>query len=356
MKNYFREFKGKIKHLKKISRKENKKTAFFISNTKKYENVLFYTTPIRKTVNYIYFGVVLFDDRVAKKIAKIVDGNFNVIFVDTEKKSFKLTKDKVVNVERTIKENIKKTYLRFYKANDLTINAAEDLLAIHFRKEIRNLSGKKILIIGTGNIGFKLSLRLIERGSEVHLFRRNEKKLVQICNVLNFIKPLGTIAKAKKIKYLKKNLSQYDVIFCTANQKNIMKINNIKEFKKNVLLVDIGKGMFDSETLKLLIDSNIIVHRLDVTPSLNMLLEGNDSFKEYEKNKSYLIKKRGNFRLVSQGLLGQKNDLIVDNPISPNTIFGVCDGMGDFLRLDNSIKSKILNSLSKVFKKKINFD
>ena len=53
---------------------------------------------------------------------------------------------------------------------------------------------------------------------------------------------------------------------------------------------------------------------------------------------------------------GQKNDLIVDNPISPNTIFGVCDGMGDFLRLDNLVKIKIVKDLSKIYKKKINFD
>ncbi len=355
MKNYFKDFEDKILYLKKTAKKEGKKTAFFISNTKKFENVLFYTTPIRKTKHYVYFGIVLFDDSVAKKIAKKVDGNFDVIFVDTEKKSYKLTKNRIINVERTIKENIKKTYLRFYKANDLTINSAEDLLTIYFKKEVRNLSGKKILVLGAGNIGFKLSLRLIERGAEVYLYRRNKKRLNEMCKVINFIKPNGTIAKAKKMYSVKSNLKKFDIILCTANQKGILKIDSIRNLKKNVLLVDVGKGIFDSQTLKLLNESNIYVHRLDVSPSLNMLLEGNESFKEFEIKKIYEIKKSNNYRLVSQGLLGQKFDLITDNPSDPNIIYGICDGMGDFMRVDKSSKEKIILKLSKTFKKEIIF-
>lgn len=355
MNNYFKDFEEKILYIKKVAKLERKKTAFFISNTKKFEKVLFYTTPIRKTKNYIYFGIVLFDDSVAKKIAKRVDGNFDVIFVDTEKKSFKLTKNKIVNVERTIKENITKTYLRFYKANDLTVNSAEDLLTICFKKEVRNLSGKKILVLGAGNIGFKLGLRLIERGAEVHLFRRNKKRLDEMCSVINFIKPKGTIAKAKKIISLKNNLKIYDVILCAANQKGILNIKNIKNLKKNVLLVDIGKGMFDPKTLQLLNESKIYVYRLDVSPSLDMLLEGNEAFKKFEIYKDYQIKIKNNYRLVSQGLLGQKFDLITDNPTSPNIIFGMCDGMGDFMRINKFSKKKIAFALKKIFKKKIIF-
>ena len=38
----------------------------------------------------------------------------------------------------------------------------------------RDLSGKKILIIGVGNIGSKIALRLVETGANISLFRRNK--------------------------------------------------------------------------------------------------------------------------------------------------------------------------------------
>ena len=143
MRNIFKELNLKIKETNKIAKKKKIKTVFFIGNTRKKEQNNFYLTPIRYTQNYVYFGIVIFDDNTAEKISKIVDGKFDIIFVDTEKKTFKNSKsniNKIVNTERTIKENIKKSYLRFYKANDLTVNAAEDLIESFFKDEIRNIS------------------------------------------------------------------------------------------------------------------------------------------------------------------------------------------------------------------------
>ena len=49
------------------------------------------------------------------KICSIIDGKFNTIFVDTEKKSLNFKKNHLTNVERAVKENIKKSYLKFIK-------------------------------------------------------------------------------------------------------------------------------------------------------------------------------------------------------------------------------------------------
>ena len=46
------------------------------------KNSIFYLTPTRYTQNYVYFGIVIFNDNTAKKIAKIVDGKFDLIFID----------------------------------------------------------------------------------------------------------------------------------------------------------------------------------------------------------------------------------------------------------------------------------
>lgn len=355
MKKYYNELRKKIEVIKKKKRIKKKKLAFFISNTAKFKNIPFYFTPIRETKNFYYFGITLFNDIFVKKICEIIDGNFDTIFVDTEKKSLNLRKKNyLTNVERAVKENIKKSYLKFYKANDLTVDAAENFLELQFKNEVRNLGGKRLLIIGVGNIGFKLCLRLVERGANVEIYRRDTKKLNQICQLINFIKPAGNNSGVKPFNLKKNNLNNFDIIICCAKGANIVKLKKIDELKKNVILLDIGKGMFDQKTLYNLNKNNLPVYRLDVSSSLDMEVENSEIFKLLEKKK-YNIVKVGKYNLVSSGLLGKKNDIIVDNTDSPKLIFGVCDGKGDFIFTSKKEKNKITDTLSKIFKKKINF-
>lgn len=356
MKLYFNELKNKIKIIQKKKILKKKKLAFFISNTAKIKNVPFYFTPIRETKNFYYFGIILFNDIVAKKICKIVDGKFDTIFVDVEKKSYNPKKrNYLINIERSVKENIKKSYLKFYKANDITVDAAENFLDHQYKKDKRNLGGKNILIIGAGNIGFKLSLQLVERSANVKIFRRNTKKLNQICELINFIKPAGNMSSVKPFKFSKEKLNKFDIIICCAKGTNIIKLENINKLKKNVILLDVGKGMFDHKTLKSLTSNNFRVYRLDVSSSLDMEVENSEIFKLIE-SKKYDIRKVNKYTLVSNGLLGQKNDLIVDNVFDPKIIFGVCDGKGDFKNTSSKEKSYIVKSLHMFLNKKINFN
>ena len=355
MKKYYSELKRKIEIINKKKRIKKKKLAFFISNTAKFKNVPFYFTPIRETKNFYYFGITLFNDLFVKKICRIIDGNFDTIFVDTEKKSLNLKKKNyLTNVERAVKENIKKSYLKFYKANDLTVDAAENFLELRFKNEVRNLGGKKILIIGVGNIGFKLCLRLIERGANVEIFRRDTKKLNQICQLINFIKPAGNKSRVKPFKLGKNKLNNFDIIICCAKGTNIIKLKKINELKRNVILLDVGKGMFDQKTLDNLSKNDLTVFRLDVSPSLDMAVENSEIFKLLEKKK-YNIVKIGKYNLVSSGLLGKKNDIIVDDAKNPKIIFGICDGKGDFIFTSKKEKNNIAYVLNKVLKKKVIF-
>ena len=59
--------------------------------------------------------------------------------------------------------------------------------------------------------------------------------------------------------------------------------------------------------------------------------------------------------MVSNGLLGQKNDIIVDDAKNPNN-FGVCDGKGDFINISKKKKTSITNDLCKLTKKIISFN
>ncbi len=68
------------------------------------------------------------------------------------------------------------------------------------KKNLRGVGGKKILIIGAGNIGFKIALQLVERGAKVYLCAKNLKKLKLKVDTLNSIKPIHTFEKVNKIE------------------------------------------------------------------------------------------------------------------------------------------------------------
>ena len=149
-------------------------------------------------------------------------------------------------------------------------------------------------------------------------------------------------------------VEKFDIIICCAKGTNIIKLKKINELNENVILLDIGKGMFDKNTLNALIKNNFKVFRLDVSTSLDMEVENSEIFKILER-KNYIKIKVGNYILASSGLLGQKNDLIVDNAKNPKTIFGVCDGKGDFISVSKQKKNNITNNLYKILRRKINF-
>ena len=143
---------------------------FFLGNTKKLENRKFFFTPIRENENFIIFGAIVYSDQIAKKILKVIDGKIDMILVDIEKKiQAKNKTDDIVNIERSAKDVVKKSKLYIYKANDLAVSAAETLLSNLFLKDKRGLGGKKILIVGVGNIGFKLALKFVESGSKIFI-------------------------------------------------------------------------------------------------------------------------------------------------------------------------------------------
>ena len=125
-------------------------------------------------------------------------------------------------------------------------------------------------------------------------------------------------------------------------------MKKINELNENVILLDIGKGMFDKNTLNALIKNNFKVFRLDVSTSLDMEVENSEIFKILER-KNYIKIKVGNYILASSGLLGQ-NDLIVDNAKKLKQFWSL-HGKGDFISVSKQ-KNNITNNLYKILRRK----
>ena len=337
-----------LKNTIKIINKSTKIRCFFLGNTVKRENSNFYVTPIRENQKFIYAGAIIFNDFSAKKIAEIIDGKVDFLLIDTEKKAISNNPNRIVNIEKTTKKAIKKTKIFTYKGNDLAVEAAETFITNYFLKDIRGIGGKKILILGSGNIGTKLGIKLVESGASVFLYRRKTKILKNIIITINSIIPRGTMAKAKMIKNLKLSLHKFNIIIGATSGKSILTPSHVKSFKSDVLIIDIGKGIFEKKALKLALNNNINLYRLDVTPAYNAYLENvNTTQKIYKINlKKTII--HGKLKLVKRGILSNENSIIVDNISSPKKIYGISDGYGSFKK----IQEKTLKNLQKKIKLK----
>ena len=169
------------------------------------------------------------------------------------------------------------------------------------------------------------------------------------------IKPRGTRSKCEYFDIKKNKFLKFNTIIGCANSNSVIKTFQKNTIKKDVLIIDIGKGLISKSAHKELNKNNVIVYRLDVTSSYNILLDNLLTLNHDSVKKNYKIRKIKNFTLVSQGILGNTNDIVVDYPDKPKKIFGVCNGYGDFKAITIDQKKKIEKKLSNVCKRKLIF-
>ena len=335
--------KKRVNEILKISKNKKKLSGFIIGNTSKIETKdEYFFTPIRTTEKMVFTGIIVFSERYAKMAAQYIDGKVNYIIVDAEKKIPPKKNGKPSNIERRVKEIIKKTKLWFFKGNDLTVDAVDILLTFLMKNDLRGIGGKKIAIIGAGNIGAKIALSMVERGAKVFLTRKNFNKLKKITETLNSIKPIYT---KEKILPIKKNLvamQSADIIIGATNGKPVIDKEILSKIKKRSIIVDVGKGTVYKDALSFAIKKKINIYRVDISAALNGFINKSLMIEKMKLEKLSRRKIRGE-TLVSGGLLGDYEEIIVDNVSKPTLIYGMSDGHGDFLRtLSENQKSRVL--------------
>ena len=338
-----------VKKIIAIGKKESKKTAFLIGNTIKIEDGKFYLTPVRNYTQVVLSGVIVYSEEIAKKIAKEVDGLVDYIFVDAEKKisdNHSITGEPG-NIERAVKEVINKSVFISYKSNDLTVDAADAFISEYFSKDIRHIGGKKIAIIGVGNMGSKLGQKLVERGANVSLYRRNRDKLNLIVKQINTTKSKYTVAQASSALSVNEACKDADILIGVTDGIPVIDDSIVEKSSKNILLIDIGKGSISADAIKTAHSRNIKVFRLSIESALEGMVTSLISTHNILKKRTG----RGEYHkinVVSGGLLARSDEIVVDDYIKPKLIYGVGNGYGDFMRNPNKQMKKKINSLKKI--------
>lgn len=345
---YRREIEEVIAKVSEIAKGQNRLSGFTIGNTTKIDHHGLYRTPLRETTIMITAGAIVYSEEQAIEIAKIADGKVDYILVDAEKKiPNEQDPSELANIERAVRETVNRSTLWVYKGNDLCVDAVDGLLMQLAKTSVRGIGGKKIAILGAGNIGFKLALRLVERGVHVTITRRNKEALETLTKALNTVKPLYTQAKVVGTTDNQAATKGVDIIIGTSHGTPLVTQEMVKGLTENAIIIDVGKGSLYPEAIEEARVRKIKIYRLDISAALEGLIHhlwaAENSFE-----KKLGSRKLNEELLVSGGLLGKKGEIIVDNVWQPKAIYGIADGKGDFIRKLSDQEKERLDKLKKV--------
>ena len=353
MVNQMKSIKTQLYKAKKLLKKYKLKhlCVTITTNTSRDGNKVYFA-PLRQINDILIFGIIVYSTDQLKKLNKIFNKDIKAIFVDTEKKipykignKFKknyITKKKNLsnefiefgNLPTVLKSSIKHIPIFEFKPNDLTVEHTWHMIRDHFKI----LSKKKIAIFGAGNIGFKLGLKLVESGVNIKLYRRNIEKCMHISNTINLIKPISTLAEAGFSESPISACYNTDAIIACANEKSVIKKDYLKSMKPNGLIIDLGKGNLNKQSVSYAKKRGIKILRCDITQTLVNYVSQNFNNHHFRLKKKRFI---NGVNIVSGGFFGKKDSIIVNNCDDPNQILGVSDGYGNFKKKKS--KSDFIN-------------
>jgi len=326
-----------------ISLKEetNSLIVFTVGNTRVFDDSDFYLTPIRVADNLIIAGIVVFSENEGNHVFSQIDGVVDYIFVDCEKKS-KNCEFGLFNLERLATEIIRVSHLKFYKGNDITIDSIDIFLFNYFKNSNSLIGGKNVLVIGIGNIGFKISLKLVERGANVFLKSRDVEKARLISTVINMVKPKETISL---VNVFESNVNiKFDAIILTHLKPIIENDLVFLNLNPNILVLDVGKGCLTNNQIEFLRKREINAFRLDVG---DVFVNAIISTINYSQNFKLPSKKvlSNNICLIEPGVIGSVDEIVVNSIENPSFIYGICDGKGGFKSpIDKQVIMKLINN------------
>lgn len=290
----------------------------YVSTTAKHDTPIL-RLPDRKIVNERTLNYIITDESTAIDFFQRVDGRIPIIVVDCELKQ-------KIDLYGLAKKHIKKSEVYTNKPNDMAVESADILLQHHFPGA---LVGKSILIFGTGNIAFKVALRLAERSAQVFIDGRNEQKVSQVVDTINMVIP--SYSKYEVQKMDSKNFDgQLDAIVPFISAEKIIEDTYAKWLHSSSISIDGGIGNFSEDYIAAALEKNTKIIRLDVRiampymeTSLTSLFPTYDFFERVSGEK-----KIDGIAMVAGGIIGKEGSVIVDRIENPHQIIGIANGYG----------------------------
>ena len=334
MNDGFKEFFNQLLKNLEIARGFNKKIVFSISTTGKVED-RDYLTPVRPCDDFVLLGCVIFSSSKLEAIADILsDTDVDYIFVDAEKKipitflpNLQGSSEEAFdtcNFSKLMKLLLPKREIFEYKPNDLTVDAVWRFL----ESKYTSLSGLRICIVGLGNIGTKLALKLVECGADVHVSGRDYLKTLQIASTLNTVKPIGTIASLSCYRDPLSAAFGADAILGCTNGIPVIDESVTAVLCRGASVIDVGKNNLTPEGVRAARERGCEIYRADVSHRFQSFVAETLLYELMKER--FGVDRVADIGLVSGGYLGDRGDVVVDNVKEPKILYGISDGSGGF--------------------------
>ncbi|MEO9277736.1 MAG: hypothetical protein ABI340_08190 [Nitrososphaera sp.] len=316
-----KEIQNSLKLLNKESSSTGRKTALVITVTTQELGGNFEIFPFRYFTKYVCLPIGIKNIATGVHIVKAFDGKVDTIFVDAENKlqACQNLFDKVFSIT-------KKSRIFPIKGNDFTADSAFSIIFTI----LKNVSRKKILLIGAGNIGSKVALKLIECGAQVFIINSTKVSTYKHANAINVMRPVECKSQAIPItkEKIPKNL---DCIVGFTRGIPVITRDIVNKLKTGGLLLDGGTGTINQSGLFEAKRRKITILRLDIRIGFSHYAS---FIMDMEKFVTEVIGKRNldGFNIISGGVFGEKGDIVVDNIKKPSRIIGISNGRGGVQR------------------------
>ncbi len=270
--------------------------------------------PFRQFGEEKVLNLLFTNPEIAQQVLVYLDNQLETFFIDVERKQS-------INLWQIAQNSLKKGKILPYKPNDLTVESAYHLINQYYDYQLTN---KKILIYGTGNIAVKLALRLAEHDIQVTITGRNEVKTRQLIDALNVILPAYN---DYKISLFNKDQS-YDALITAVSAEQLISAQYLNYLNDKALVMDVGINNLTPAFIANASEKSISIIRLDVriaTPILEAHMHIAD-FPFFKTIAGHLTIQ--GISCVAGGIIGKKGDIVLDTVFKPKHIIGIANGTG----------------------------
>jgi len=303
-----------IKHKLTLTQKEK---LLCLSTTANIHNPDIYFGSMRETATTLAGNIIVRDVSELDHIIEMFDGFVDYFLIDPE------IKNEVPNLESYSISRIQKSKYLVYKPNNFTV-AALDMMIAHLFGTIR---GKRIYIVGFGNIGSKAAVSLCERGAHIIAYERNTEKLKKQIEGLNFLKRSDSQIDAA-INMVEGARDADIIIGCTPGVP-VINPEMVCLMKPNGTIIDVGNGTITPEGIAQAHERNIEMLSLSSMGGyVGMVENWLYQRKVFQGERKKVV---DNITLIIPGILGGYGDILVDSLEQPTKVIGVCNGRGDLI-------------------------
>lgn len=256
----------------------------------------------------------------AVQIAQAIDGLVDVVLVEADRGEGELN-----DMCERVGGVIAKSRFMTYKDVDALVQATDALLA----QLVEEVADAQIGICGASELGWKLAVKLAQRGSRIIIFDK-DASVTEVVAGLNSLLGKSSLHPVVGTANPIELASESDVLVGATPREPIITGQMIESMRPGSVVMDMGVGTLFPEAIERGVQRGLSLYRLDMRAGLsaeivNVLETAHLTDKVIGRGEI------GGIPVVAGGIIGKRGDVVVDAIARPSRVIGIADGRGHLL-------------------------